>query len=316
MKEQDLDKTIRETYQQLIRKEKIDIHMIGLMDLIDRRTHELEELERIMDEEAYDLEQLDKTNLRSLFKKVLGNLEQSIDKERQEYLLAAMKVDNCRSSLKALLHEKNVLSNIQSGLYGVEKKLATLLKQKDYRISQDNPELGKKISLIDQRIINHKAKVDEINEAVDAGKAAHNALKIIIDDLSHVIGWGPIDYIGKGNYSSYKKKRFIDKASHEVLEVDALLIKLEEELHDVSIHFQLDYEQDIRYYQDFLDNFLNNLITDYVIRKKIKNSLAGVEATLDRVEITLITLGNEIKKTNKFIEEDRALKKQLLLGAV
>ena len=100
------------------------------------------------------------------------------------------------------------------------------------------------------------------------------------------------------------------------MKVDALFLKFEEELHDVSTHFKLEYENDIHYYQDFLDTFLNNLITDYVVRKKIKNSLTGIEATMDRVEMTLITLHHEIKKTKQFKADDRELKRKLLLDAV
>jgi len=131
-----------------------------------------------------------------------------------------------------------------------------------------------------------------------------------------VIGWGPLEYAGKGTYSSYKKKRFIDKATHEVVKVNALFLKFEEELHDVAMHYQLDYKNDIHYYQDFLDNFINNLITDYVVRKKIKNSLHGVEATLDRVEMTLITLKHEINETDQYLVDDKELKRKLIIESV
>jgi len=276
----------------------------------------LEELELILARQSDDIRKLEQNNILTLFRKVLGNAEKDMNREKQGYLLAIMKVDDCKSSLAALLHEKEVMLTVQSGLFGIEKKLEVLLRQKDLRISQDNPKLGKEISQLDQRILNHKEKIKELEEAIQAGEITQKALKIIIDDLGHVIGWGPLNYAGKGAYSSYKKKRFIDKATHEIVKVNALFMKFEEELHDVAMHYQLDYKNDIHYYQDFLDTFINNLITDYVVRKKIKNSLTGVEATLDRVEMTIMTLQHEIKKTNVYMMEDKELKRKLLLDSV
>ncbi len=316
MQQKGLDQKIADIYEDVLRKEKVSIHLDGLEELIDKREEELEHLEAVVATQLYQLEKSDTTNLRSLFNKILGGKEADLDRERQEYLLAVMKVDNCRTALQSLQNEKDILQNVLKGLQGVDLKLEVLLRQKDMRISQDNPEMGKQIMIIDQRILDHKGKIKELNEAVQAGKNARKTLKAIIDDLAKVISWSSLDYGGKGDYSTYKKKRFIDKASAEVMQVDALFMKFEEELHDVSVHYSLDYERDIDYYQDFLDTFLHNLITDYVVRKRIKNSLSGVEATMDRLDMTLLTLKKDIENTKIAEQEDRTLKRSLLLGSL
>lgn len=311
-----LDEQILSTYEEVLRKEKIDIHLAGLEDLIFTRQEKLKELESILSKQSNDIQKLEKVSILSLFRKILGNPEKAIDREKQDYLLAVMKYNECKASIEALKNEQTLLRNVQSGLFGLEKRLENLIKQKDSRINLDNPGVAKQIAQLDQRMLSHKEKLKELDEAIQAGERINIALRDIIKDLRDAVGWGPLNYGGKGKYSTYKKKRFIDKASSEIVQVNALFLKFEEELHDVSKHYHLDYKNDIHYYQDFLDTFINNLITDYVVRKKIKNSLAGVEATLDRVEMTILTLQHETKQCSQYMMDDKELKRKLLLDSV
>ena len=311
-----LDEQILSTYEKVLRKEKIDIHLAGLEDLIFTRQEKLKELESILSKQSNDIQKLEKVSILSLFRKILGNPEKAIDREKQDYLLAVMKYNECKASIEALKNEQTLLRNVQSGLFGLEKRLENLIKQKDSRINLDNPGVAKQIAQLDQRMLSHKEKLKELDEAIQAGERINIALRDIIKDLRDAVGWGPFNYGGKGKYSTYKKKRFIDKASSEIVQVNALFLKFEEELHDVSKHYHLDYKNDIHYYQDFLDTFINNLITDYVVRKKIKNSLAGVEATLDRVEMTILTLQHETKQCSQYMMDDKELKRKLLLDSV
>jgi len=52
-----------------------------------------------------DVDQLEGMNLTNLFYSILGTKEERLEKERQEYLAAKLKYDQCRDELDALEKE-------------------------------------------------------------------------------------------------------------------------------------------------------------------------------------------------------------------
>ena len=55
------------------------------------------------------------------------------------------------------------------------------------------------------------------------------------------------------------------------------------------------------------------MITDWVIQKKIKNTMHCVSQIIDRVNRILMMLEQEIKKTEGFIELEQEDKKRLVM---
>jgi len=64
----------------------------------------------------------------------------------------------------------------------------------------------------------------------------------------------------------------------------------------------------------FLELFVDNLIVDWVIQKRINHTLHGVESVHDRVSMVLMLLENEVTEVNLLIEEVKKERKEFLVN--
>ena len=83
------------------------------------------------------------------------------------------------------------------------------------------------------------------------------------------------------------KHSAIDKAREMRHKVRHALIRFEEEVSDVYSKPLFDVDLRIERIDSFVDIFLDNLITDWVVQKKIKTALDNTRNTIYRVEAAL-----------------------------
>ena len=81
-----LDTQLLELYQEIKRKEKLKIHILNIRKLIKEKQEQLQLLEIELAKEEMDVVRLEQLNLYSIFKTILGNKKEQLEKERQEYL--------------------------------------------------------------------------------------------------------------------------------------------------------------------------------------------------------------------------------------
>ncbi|MFK7808865.1 MAG: hypothetical protein AB8F74_13760 [Saprospiraceae bacterium] len=309
----DLDKKLQEAVEAVKRKEKIQIHLRQLDQLLKERKAEFRLLNRSLQKEKDDYERIKSAGLRRVFYHLLGDLKSAIDKEQQEYLMAFMKRQRCEQAIVDMEKEKELLEGVLSSLHLAEKELDRLLERKKIAIPLKNPALKKQLSLIDKKIFGHYAKKREVKEAIAAGKKAKRQLVKIKEDLEQVRGWGSMD-ISSAGFGSVKKKMYIDRAQSDANKADALLLEFQKELHDISKQYKIAYQHEIHVLHDFLHQYFNNLIIDWVLKKKIKNTVIGIDQTMDSIDLTLITLEQEQKKIRAYIAEEKKNKKILMMG--
>ena len=85
--QKELDKVLKK-YQDF---ERVNKHLIDLDKRIDESYKAMDKLERVMTKEQKEVEELEKLSLKGIFHKVLGSKAEQLEKERQEYLQAALK---------------------------------------------------------------------------------------------------------------------------------------------------------------------------------------------------------------------------------
>jgi len=309
----DLDKKLQKAVEDVKRKKKIEIHLKQLGQLLKERQSEYKKLDVLLHKEESDYVAISNGGLRAAFYHMLGSLDKTIDKERQEYLMAFLKHQRCEEAIQQLKEEKVLLEKVLGSLFLVEKELEKLLERKKVAIPLHDPKLKKKLSTIDQKIFAHFAKKREIKEAITAGKKAKKQLEKIKADLVQVKSWGSVDITSMGT-RSIKRKKYIDRAQNDANKADALLLRFQEELYDISKQYKIAYQHEIHLLHDFLHQYFNNLIIDWVLKKKINNTLVGVEQTMDSIDLTIITLEHEQDKIKTFIAEEKKAKKLLMMN--
>jgi len=318
-----IKKQLKTAFQNMMRKQKIEIHLINLERRIKAYEKEADRLFRIVEKEEEDYHKLERMNLHALFFKFLGTKEKELEKERQDYLMAVLKYQSSVKNLETLQFEKEVLTRQLSSLHNAEDDFNILYAKNGHLLEAKitaSSKVKTKLKSLDLRVLNHEARIVELREAVKAGGRAETILMRLVGDLSSITQWGNSSIsnrnkkiYGQGNTSSVAKKRFVNQSRKDANKANILLEHFETEIQDIQKHFKIDYRNYIKSFEDFMDIFYDNLITDWIVKKNVKNTSFAIQTIHDKVVRILAMLNKEIEKTKLFIKEEKLLRKQILL---
>lgn len=276
---------------------------------------ELERLAKVLDKEYEDVEKLEKMSIKGVFFKVLGDKEQQLEKERQEYLQAVLKYDEHKKGLELLEFEKGILEKKLKKAPDLKKKKQQLINQREKQLIQSNSPVGKQILQIDKEIQEKFYFKREIHEALVLGAKALELLHQMVNYLQTARNWGRYDMAGGKSMSTYMKHSNIDNARAIAYKLKHLLVKFEDELYDVYDREQFEFSFQLDSFAKFTDMFFDNLITDWIVQQKIRNALTNVLNVQDRLARIVGTLKNELKSMEDGIVYLEKKKKELILSA-
>ncbi len=114
---------------------------------------------------------------------------------------------------------------------------------------------------------------------------------------------------GTGRNSSYAKKSYIDGAIKDVSEINFYLGKLDKELSDIYSQYTF---FSIYKYQDFVNSFYDQLITDWVVQNKLKNAIDCMQSANDQIKSVIATLNDDLSKTEISIKTKISEKRDLI----
>ena len=311
--EKSLNEALREAYEGNRRWEKIRIHRKHLKAAIKEAEFELAMYEKQMEKEQRDVTVLEGKSVRKLFYELLGTKDPLMEKERQEFLAAFLKRQAVQKHLEILQYEDSILSRQAKLLSGVKETLKTLLAAKKRALTDKNAK-GKgtrKLMALDKKLVAYKNFLREVVEAKAAGKACLVILEKIAKQLDEVHDWGTNTFSSKK--VKRRPRRWVNRATKNAYKAKSLLQKFEIELRDISDHYGLSYQDEMTSIHLFLELFVDNLIVDWVIQKRINHTLHGVESVHDRVTMILMLLKNEVTEVNLLIKEVEQEKKSVLI---
>lgn len=293
-------------YQEILSKEKTALHLKNLDRLVLQKEEKLKHTQLRMEQEQRDVEQLEKKSLYAIFQFVLGNKEEQLEQERQEYLQAFLQHQSIQNCLQELQKEKNTLLKSYSGKYRAEDDFDALLKKEEDKIKEQHPKIAKHIFYFEKKIANHQAKIDEIEQAIRQGKKTIRVLRTVLEQLDKVIHWG-----GKKGSKGHRQTK--DRLQVTVHKSENYLLNFEKELYDISDHYELDYSHQIDEIQDFISRFYDTLITDWIIKKRIENSRNYVLSSIDKITLILAMLDKNKKEARQYIEQEKSDKRTVVM---
>jgi hypothetical protein len=260
---------------------------IARQSLFDQRS-KLSQLEAILERETKDVRRLEGLSITALFYTILGSKDQQLEKERQEYLAAKLKYDECGQAVSAIESEMSFIELRIRSLGNLEERYAALIAEKEKLVATaDNPVLKKYIDL-SERLADLQSNIEEMNEAIRAGEAVIEGLGNVIKSLNSAESWGTWDMLGGGMIVTAIKHSRIDDARSWISHVQYSLRHFQRELTDVNIGRKGNSGIDIGGFETFSDYFFDCLITDWVVQGKIKDSLRNAELMLDGVQNIVI----------------------------
>lgn len=307
----DIDKKILAINKELQRKEKIQIHLNNLMSLIEKRNLALQEVEEKVRKEEQDVKKLEKLNLFSTFQFVLGSREKQLEKERQEFLQAVLKRKGLIENIKAIEKEKSILERSFTSLHDIETELEKLINTKTELLKSNNS-YPAALNRYNEKLASFDSRIRELNVTIKQGEKAKKELHKIIVNLGKVDNWG---YKEKAS-EIIKVNRQIDRTHKHVYIANNFLQRYEEELLDLTEHFEMRYRKEVQMLEKFLDQFIDCLITDWIVRSKLENSIHLVLNVIDKITVINAMLEYEMEKTNNYIKEEKKMKTEIIINLI
>lgn len=290
-----IQQEIKETLHEVKNLLKLENHIKDLNNQLAEALSIQKKVEYTIDKELEDIEKLEGGSVKSLFHNILGSKEEQLEKERQDYLEASLKLKEINNRIKIIEYEKSLISNKTVKLKELNIKLEKLKSLRKNEILKGNDEIKNQlitlIEDIDYCVILNK----EIGEASIEGSKSIKILNVVLSYLKQANDWGT--WQQNNRRSQIQKNRSIDYAINNLSKAQVQLDTFLKELRDLGTN-QVSLELSKIQFNQFTDFFFDNLISDWIIQQRIKNTMNNVESVLSKVQRIVLSL-NEEEKINK-----------------
>ncbi|WFA08240.1 hypothetical protein [Tissierella sp. Yu-01] len=304
----EINQEIYELKEKLLNKGKLDSLVRMVNDELRKKRAQAQVLKDQLDSELKDVEKLEGTSFSSIVFSLLGKKEEKLDKEREEYIAAKLKYDECLKMINELETELVSTKAELKNYMGIEDEYnRKITEKKELLLSHEGQNSTILRNSLD-RINDLKIDIKEVREAIYAGEKAYSALMKMEDSLEDARGWGTWDILGGGLISDMAKHSAIDKANNISYEFQHLLKAFEKELEDVNEF--TDIEVSLSGFVSFADFFFDGFFVDWFVQSKINDSLDRVKdasvkinSIINRLRANLDNLENELGDKENEIKE-------------
>ena len=302
----EINEKIYELKDRLRTKEKLDsLKLMGSGEL-KKKELELEVLAQMLEKEKKDVTRLESMSISSIFLDMIGKKEDKLDKEREEYLVANIKYEECLKDIEELEKEIDYCNNQLKNYLGIKEEYEKILEKKEALILSGDSEIGEKIRINQDKLNQLKLDEKEIKEAINAGDKANTALWGMKKNLESAKSWGVWDMVGGGLVSNMVKHSAINDANKSGRDAEHYLKIFKKELSDVNEF--TDIKIDITSFAKFADFFFDGFFVDWFVQSKINDSLSNVNKTYERIDSIILGLR---KSLDQIQEQEKSLELEI-----
>lgn len=300
----EINQEIFELKEKIRVKQKLDSLKSMVSEELKKKEAQRLVLEDMLIKEEKDVVKLEGTSISSIFLSLIGKKDEKLDKEKQEYLMAKLKYEECLSDIKKLEEELKYSQNELKNYVGVNDEYNRLIKKKEELFIKDGGENGKEYKVILDKTNDLKLDIKEVEEAIQAGQRAVSALGDMLRSLDKARGWGVWDMLGGGLISDIAKHSAINEANTIAQNSQHLLKAFEKELSDVNEFTQI--EVNLSSFASFADFFFDGIFADWFVQSRINESINNVENASNKINNIIQTL-----KSNSDILKDKLQKEEV-----
>jgi hypothetical protein len=282
---------ILEVKEQLRKKERIDSLLQRAKEHLDSEKQREAELKKVLEKEEMDVKKLEHLSFKALVLKVLGSMEEKMDKEKREFIAAKLKYDECCNSIKLTEAEIGDYKMQLREVLNAESDYEALIEKKEELILQSKDKNSSEILSLMEESADLNSDITELIEALNAGSTVLSSLESAKESLKQAEDWGTFDIFGGGFISSSAKHSSIDEAVEYINAAMNNLNRFRRELSDVNL--DIDISIDIDSFDRFADIFFDNIFTDIDVQDKIESSLENVTTSIDSVKYMMKKLKGE-----------------------
>ena len=300
----------------IIKYNQLEDQINALSTTLDILAKEIATSKQALKKESKDVEQLNSKSLQSIYHKIRGNYDSQLEKEMQEQQQAKLQLDLKIQELEHLQLEIQNLRNAKLTYHDCQQNYNRLYKEKlNELLSDTSSDVKAKESLLGlQKDIEHSTnKLNELNEAVRAGKRVQTSLNQALNHLKSASSWGTFDIFGGGLITDMAKHSKIDDARQALSKAQRDLRDFRSELADVSMNISISI--DIGSFTKFADYFFDDIFSSISVKSKITDAQNNVTNAIKKVQSTLITLEQTILKTKDDIDSANAKIEEIVVNS-
>lgn len=284
---------LKASIQKLEQINKIEMHVNQLVNRLKVEEKALHKMEKTLVKEQRDVEKLEKEGLTTMFRKFLGDREEKLEKEREDYLRASLRFNELFKSVELIRFELDLLEKKQQHRETTERRIKKLMKAREQELMRLNTKQAKALKKIHSQADKLSKYSAEVEEAYRAGEAALACVskteKYLLSarNMSQRQAWSSRRGLSRAKFSA------IDNARKMAYQSKHALIHFGNEIKDVYPDYELHFNMKLADFGNFANVFFDSLITDYFIQQKISTSLKNVKGTRMNLETVLNSLNLE-----------------------
>lgn len=166
---EDINNRNFELTEKLKRKQKLESMLEQAKKELEMQKNRKNELNKLLNKEEKDVKKLESLSMTGLFYSILGSKEEQLDKERQEYLAAKLKYDECCNSISGIESEIiNYREELRKYL-DLDKEYEKFSNEKQELILSKNDEKSQILIANLDKVNDLELDIKEIKEAINAG---------------------------------------------------------------------------------------------------------------------------------------------------
>ncbi len=217
----------------------------------------------------------------SIYYAVIGKKEEMLEKERAEALKVSMKYETAKKELGAVQNEIFRVDWEAGSVRQLQREYDQVLREKTEAMKQMTA-YAEKIAGIEEEKEYLSLQLQEVNEAMEAGRRVLGQIDTIADSLDSAEDWGTWDLFSGGIMADIAKYSHLDDAQEGVGRLEALLRAFRTELADITIHSDVSVPSEG--FTRFADWFFDGLFVDWTVLSRIQESKSSLRTVRQQVE--------------------------------
>lgn len=305
---------LKQLQQQTAEKKRLEGK---LRELYMQRTvlqKQVEKLEQEKLAEQADVDRLENHSLSALFYQMVGQLDEKLDKERQEAYAAWAKYDAAVRELDSVEAEIAVCEERAAQLQDCEQQYQEALQKKAAEIRSSGNAVAQELLRGEVRISELENRIKEIQEAVNTGETALHTAEGVLKTLDSAEGWSHWDILGGGLLVDAAKYNCLNNAQTQVEQLQEDLRRFKTELTDVTV--EADLKVSIDGFLQFADFFFDGLFADLAVMEHINKSQERVEKTRNEIRSVLSRLAELRAAASAELDTERERTAQITVDTV
>jgi hypothetical protein len=301
----DLNEALLTLKLKLIAKQKAERFVIDSKSTLMAEKQKLTKLFKDLKKEEQDVKNLKELSFSSLYYSLIGDKQQQLNTEQEEFFAAKLKFDSCQNSITSL---KRDIQNYQKFIDDCDNYEAEYIESIKFTPNRMSTEENVNLITIADEIVNLKSNYTEVNEAIVAGRLAKRSLKKVIDKMQSASNWGLWDVFGGGMIVTAVKHSKINQSQKMIENVKVLIEKFKREISDIKNPLNKDLKIKISGFKKFADYFFDGLIFDWLVQSRIRKCLdayTDTEKEISRILKLLLMESSNLKKQVKAKNESK-----------